>query len=170
MTETATITATEPTALPADTSQEATRVAGTGPEAQTTTLPQTRDVIIKVPLHVTDQQVDMAISMGSIAVEAIAHGGLIMFFPQSIRAENGERRQAIGHARMPILNGSDVQRVVRLVSVIGTENTKVLEAQSRGVSGDHLTTAISAENTKDNATRDLTAQAQGHAGGIIIAQ
>jgi len=135
------------------------------------TEPQVRDVVIKVPLHVPDQHVEMALGMGSMAVEAITHGALVMFFPTTTQdPQTHERRQAVGHNLMPILNAADVQRILRLTQAITSENMKVANAAKAGVPGAQLDAAISSDIAKDNLTRDAVAKAQGQPGGIIVPQ
>jgi len=134
-------------------------------------LPTTRDVTIKVPLQVTDEQFDMALSLGSVASETIIQGGLVCFFPTSAKdPKTQQQRMAVGHAAMPILNAADCQRVLKLIQTITTENLKVIQAARKNEPGAQVEAAIAADVAKDNATRDAGAKAQGQAGGIIIAQ
>ena len=122
-----------------------------------------------MPLTVSDEQVEMAVQMGSMSVNTIMAGGLQMFFPTIVAGPDGQKRQSIGQVQMPIASNADVQRIVGLASVIGRLNMERAKAAASGVAGAQLNAAITGENIKDNATRELTAQAEGRAGGIIVA-
>ena len=157
------------TTIPPVTTAPSTETAPTAPEA-TQTLPEGRDVTVRIPSHVTEDQLNMALSIGSMACESILHGGLVVFFPTSVQdPTTKERKMAIGHAQMPLLSAADTQRVIKLVQTITTINLKVIEAARSKVPGAHVDAAITAETAKDNITTDAVAQAQGLAGGIIVA-
>jgi hypothetical protein len=154
---------------PATTPQEPTTPPET-PPAAVQQIPEGRDVTIHLPMRVTDEQLDMALSVGSMACESILHGGLVTFFPTTVMdPKTKERKMAIGHAQMPLISASDTQRIVKLIQAITQVNLKVIEASRSKVPGDHLAAALDADTAKDNLTRDAVAQAEGHAGGIIVA-
>lgn len=171
--------------MPDNTPTETTVNGGltTAPETQTAQLctsncngdckcepvpPAFRSVTIQVPPSVTDEHVEMAIQMGSMSVNTILSGGVQMFFPTMVAGPDGQKCRSIGQVQVPISSPRDIQRLVGLANVIGQLNTEQAKAAASGRVGAHVEAAITSENTKDNATRELTAQAEGRAGGIII--
>src|ERR1035437_3719607 len=90
--------------------------------------PTFRSVTIQVPLTVSDEQVEMAVQMGSMSVNTIMAGGLQMFFPTIVAGPDGQKRQSIGQVQMPIASNAHVQRIVGLASVIGRLNMERAKA------------------------------------------
>lgn len=130
--------------------------------------PDFREITLRVPLNVSDQQVDMAMGMGSLAFETIMQQGLIIYFPTVQVGQDGKKQRAIGQAVVPLLNPSDLQRIMKVCEAIATANAKIMQARQSGVPGAQLEAAITGEVHKDNVARDETAKAQGYAGGIIV--
>lgn len=130
--------------------------------------PDFRDLTIRVPLNVSDQQVDMAMGMGSLAFETIMQQGLIIYFPTVQQGQDGKKQRAIGQAIVPLMNPSDLQRIMKVCEAVATANAKVMQARQSNVPGAQLEAAINGEVFKDNVTRDEVAKAQGLAGGIIV--
>jgi hypothetical protein len=94
---------------------------------------------------------------------------MILMFPQGTKNAAGAVQPAIGHVIVPILNAADIHRLAGLADVIGRANDAVIRARNSGREGELVNTAVAAETAKHNAHQDAVAQAQGKAGGIIIA-
>jgi hypothetical protein len=128
-----------------------------------------RDFVIKVPATVPDELVRLAVNIGQMVTEAISSGAMVLLFPQVMKDEKGNARRVIGHAIVPITNNSDVVRMVKLAEVTGKANEAVIQAMhAKAKPGEGIIAAANAETIKDNAARELTAQANGQPGGIII--
>jgi hypothetical protein len=140
----------------------------TKPEEQVD--PNLRQIIIRVPQHVTDQMVDMALGLGSMAIECLGANGMMIYFPTVQKDDKGQLHQAIGQARVPLLNPADIQRVLKVCQAITDANLAQMRAAKSGVQGATVNAAIEGEMHKDNVSRDEAAKAHGQAGGIIVAQ
>ena len=125
--------------------------------------PATRDVVIKVPVSVSDNQVNNAIRLGILASNVVQSGMMFLAWPALVKTPQGQEAAVIQQTIMPIFDKKDVDRVLQLVKVIGETN---VAAAKNGA--DALSTSIAGGKVKDNAARDLTGQAEGNSGGIII--
>jgi len=127
-----------------------------------------RDITIKVPKVVPDEAVKLAFQAGQMTVEAVQQSVVVFFFPQVAKDDKGNARRMLGHALMPIINQSDILRILKLMEVTSHSNESVMTAMHSGQPGAGVIAAANAETVKDNAARDLTAKAEGKPGGIIV--
>ena len=127
-----------------------------------------RDFVIKVPQMVPDGIVRLAVNIGQMVTDAIANGAMVLLFPQVVTDDKGNARRVVGHCVVPIQTHSDVLRMLKLAEITGKANEAVQNALEHGQPGDGIIAAAHAETRKDNAVRDLSAKAQGQAGGVII--
>jgi len=157
--ETAGVAQNEPT-VEADASLE-------GPTATSNGM---REARIRVPVNVTDEQLAAAAQIGSAVIEGTVRGLAFLFFPIINKGQDGNQQHSVGQAVVPLANKMDVDRLLHLAQTIAKVNTDA--AQKIKTRGEVARLAIQkdANRVKDNAARDLTAKAQGQAGGIIVAR
>lgn len=126
--------------------------------------PALREVVIRVPADVSDERVQIALNMGRDAVELATRGFAILLFP----TKSAQTTQPLlGRTVIPLMNCKDIDRLLQLAKAIGDANANAIKRlQAEPVAA--LAIRRDAERQKDNASRDLCAQAQGQAGGIII--
>ena len=136
--------------------------------AADTQAPQTRDIILKVPVDVPDQHVDMALKVGAMVQEAMGRGAAVLMFPVQQKRPDGQVANVMGRFLVPLLDPKDVERLLKLAEAITKANVSTMQAMQRSA-GDGFAAQQIADRQKENATRDLTAKAEGKIGGIVLA-
>lgn len=131
--------------------------------------PPFREVTIRVPAHVGDERVRMGLNIGADVLEGVTQGVAVIYFPH-VAQKDGKPTQALGRAVVPLLSRKDVERLLKLAEVIGRENAKAVKRMEAEGQVGAIAASRDAETAKDNAARDLIAQAEGRSGGIIIAR
>lgn len=127
--------------------------------------PAIREIILRVPAAVPDERVQAALHIGQDALEGSQRGLATLLFPTR-NPQTGE--PMVGRAIVPLLAQKDIDRLLKLCQAIGDANQKAAQrVQAEGPVA-LLAAQREAEQAKDNAARDLTARAEGRAGGIII--
>ena len=126
--------------------------------------PPMRDLAIRIPASVPDEAVQMAMEIGNAVLAAIGSGQAVIMFPNATRDAQGQVQQSIGQFRVLLHKLSDVQKLQQLGNTINQVNSRIREAQTPS---DELSLKVSGEKAKDNALRQLSAQAQGRRSGIV---
>lgn len=142
-------------------------------QQQQATEPETRDITIRVPTAIPDPMVAAAWNMGVSVTENARMGVVSIVFPH-YRPHPKNPQQMVPHiAKIDCLVASakDIERLLHLANTISQVNTKAAQAAQNGKADPigAATASITADITKENATADAVAQANGKSGGIVIA-
>lgn len=125
-----------------------------------------RFIKLKVPLNITDQTVVACWQMGQAAVFNAKRGTMSIMFPHQTKGADGKMVESIAKLDVVLVKAEDVQRILRLATITHDANMAFLQAQNNPA--DAVSAAMNATRMKDNAARDMTAQAQGQAAGILL--
>ncbi len=119
-----------------------------------------KNVTIRVPQTVSDQLVHLAWQIGYSIIHRIHHGLVVINFASvGPHPKTGQQVPTIGKFEMVVAKPEDVQRLIKLATIINEQNSKVAAAASRPV--ELLGATIEATKVKDEALRQLSSEAGG---------
>ena len=88
-----------------------------------------------------------------------------------MQPDDGRVVTGMKKADVLVTSGKDIQRLLTLAKVTSERNLDTIRRQQAGADPiDAATAGVTNDLAKDNVATDLTAQAKGQAGGIVIAQ
>jgi hypothetical protein len=124
-----------------------------------------RTFTIKVPVGVPDQSIMTAVRIGQEAYTGAMNSMMTIVFPTRQKLDDGRIVPALGKVTVPLMDESDINRIIDLAKAIRGANEKIMNASNPG---DKLAATIGAKKQKDNATRQAVGKAEGLGGGIIV--
>jgi hypothetical protein len=125
-----------------------------------------KEVRIKCPQALPDQVVHLAWTIGMRTYQIVSAGQLIINFPAMGRhPKTNELVPTIGKFEMVVAKPEDIQRVVKLCTIINEQNMLIAAAQAKPT--ELLATSIEATQNKDEALRQLSQEAKGEVPLVI---